>query len=67
MLKNTGFLEQGFSETTADGHQFIAAVIRNATNTNQLQALVITQGGTALSYKALRYISGDINGMGGYL
>ena len=67
MLKNTGFLETGFSATTAEGHQFIAAVTRNATNTNQLQALVITQGGTALSYKALRDISVDIDGMGGYV
>lgn len=67
MLKNTGFLEQGFSETTSDGHQFIAAVTRNTTNTNQLQALVITQGGTELSYKALRNISVDINGLGGYV
>jgi hypothetical protein len=39
MLKNTGFLEQGFSETTIDGQAYSAAVIRNATNTDQLQAM----------------------------
>ncbi|HEN3613553.1 TPA: shufflon system plasmid conjugative transfer pilus tip adhesin PilV [Yersinia enterocolitica] len=67
MLKNTGLLEAGFSNTTADGQQISAAVTRNATNTDQLQALVITQGGATLPYTALRNISVDIDGMGGYV
>lgn len=67
MLKNTGLLESGFSNTTADGQQISAAVTRNATNTDQLQALVITQGGAGLPYAALRNISVDIDGMGGYV
>jgi len=67
MLKNTGFLEQGFSETTADGQSFRAAVTRNAINTDQLQGLVITQGGSDLPFKALRNISVDIEGLGGYV
>ncbi|HFN4101864.1 TPA: shufflon system plasmid conjugative transfer pilus tip adhesin PilV [Enterobacter hormaechei] len=68
MLKNTGFLDQGFSETTVDGQAYLAAVVRNATNTDQLQALVYTQNGAALPFLALRQISMDItSGMGGYI
>lgn len=68
MLKNTGFLEQGFSETTIDGQAYRAAVVRNATNTDQLQAMVYTQDGSALPFLALRQISMDITaGMGGYI
>ncbi|WP_261641106.1 shufflon system plasmid conjugative transfer pilus tip adhesin PilV [Erwinia mallotivora] len=68
MLKNTGFLEQGFSETTTDGQGYQAVLIRNATNTDQLQAMIYTQGGTALPFMALRQISMDItSGMGGYI
>ena len=68
MLKNTGFLEQGFSENTIDGQGYRAALVRNATNTDQLQALVYTQNGSALPFLALRQISMDItSGMGGYI
>lgn len=67
MLKNTGLIESGFSETTSDGQVFRAAVVRNTTNTDQLQALVITQGGIALPFKALRNISVDIDGLGAYV
>jgi hypothetical protein len=56
MLKNTGFLEQGFSETTIDGQAYSAAVIRNATNTDQLQAMIYTQNGSALPFsRCVRY------------
>ncbi|MCI4186782.1 shufflon system plasmid conjugative transfer pilus tip adhesin PilV [Dickeya dianthicola] len=67
MLKNTGLIEPGFSNTTADGQQISAAVTRNATNTDQLQALVITQGGESLPYAALRQISVDIDSLGAYV
>ncbi|EMC9797246.1 shufflon system plasmid conjugative transfer pilus tip adhesin PilV [Enterobacter hormaechei] len=68
MLKNTGFLEQGFSENTIDGQVYRAALVRNATNTNQLQGLIFTQNGSALPFLALRQISMDItSGMGGYI
>lgn len=67
MLKNTGLIEPGFSNTTADGQQISAAVTRNATNTDQLQALVITQGGESLPYGALRQISVDIDSLGAYV
>jgi hypothetical protein len=56
MLKNTGFLEQGFSETTIDGQAYSAAVIRNATNTDQLQAMIYTQNGSARRFsRCVRY------------
>lgn len=68
MLKNTGFLEQGFSENTLDGQVYRAALVRNATNTDQLQGLIFTQNGSALPFLALRQISMDItSGMGGYI
>ncbi|WP_267411759.1 shufflon system plasmid conjugative transfer pilus tip adhesin PilV [Pantoea sp. GM_Pan_4] len=68
MLKNTGFLEQGFSENTIDGQVYRAALVRNATNTDQLQGLIFTQNGSALPFLALRQISMDItSGMGGYI
>ncbi|WP_367672619.1 shufflon system plasmid conjugative transfer pilus tip adhesin PilV, partial [Serratia symbiotica] len=68
MLKNTGFLEQGFSETTFSGQSYRAAIVRNATNADQLQALIYTQDGAALPFLALRQISMDITaGMGGYI
>ncbi|WP_263064723.1 shufflon system plasmid conjugative transfer pilus tip adhesin PilV [Dickeya dadantii] len=68
MLKSTGFLEAGFSDTNSSGHTYRAAIIRNATNTSQLQALVFTQGGVGLPFLALRQIAIDItNGLGGYI
>ncbi|QDX30973.1 shufflon system plasmid conjugative transfer pilus tip adhesin PilV [Dickeya poaceiphila] len=68
MLKSTGFLEAGFSDTNSSGHTYRAAFIRNATNTSQLQALVFTQGGVGLPFLALRQIAIDItNGLGGYI
>ncbi|WP_367398697.1 shufflon system plasmid conjugative transfer pilus tip adhesin PilV [Rahnella aceris] len=67
MLKNTGLIEPGFSNATTDGQLIGAAVTRNATNTDQLQALVITQGGESLPYAALRQISVDIDGLGAYV
>lgn len=67
MLKNTGLIEPGFSETTSEGQFFRAAVVRHATNTDQLQALVITHGGLALPFRALRNISVDIEGLGAYV
>lgn len=67
MLKNTGFLPGGFSDTTTTGQRFQAAIVRNAMRTEQLQALIVTQGGSRLPYKALRIISADIEGLGGYV
>lgn len=68
MLKNTGFLEQGFSETISSGQQLRAALVRNDKNTDQLQGLVVTQGGSALPYMAVREISIAVSaGLGAYI
>ncbi|MBJ9356055.1 shufflon system plasmid conjugative transfer pilus tip adhesin PilV [Citrobacter koseri] len=68
MLKNTGFLEPGFSGTISGGQQLQAALVRNATNTEQLQGLVVSRGGTTLPYMAVRDISVNISaGLGAYV
>ncbi len=68
MLKNTGFLEPGFSETISSGQKLSAALVRNATNTDQLQGLVVSQGGTTLPFMGVRDISVSISaGLGAYI
>lgn len=68
MLKNTGFLEPGFSETISSGQQLRAALIRNSTNTEQLQGLIVSEGGTSLPYMGVRDISVMIStGLGAYI
>lgn len=66
MLKSTGFLPAGFSETTSSGQTFQGAVVRHAVQTDQLQALMYTRGGVALPFAALRQIAMDIPD-GGYV
>ena len=68
MLKNTGFLEPGFRETISSGQKLTASLVRNTTSTDQLQALIVSQGGLALPYMAVRDISVSIStGLGAYL
>ncbi|UYK96320.1 shufflon system plasmid conjugative transfer pilus tip adhesin PilV [Pantoea stewartii] len=68
MLKNTGFLEPGFTEINDYGQQYLASVVRNASQNNQLQALVYTQNGSPLPFMAMDQIAVSINsGMGGYI
>ncbi|WP_394515130.1 shufflon system plasmid conjugative transfer pilus tip adhesin PilV [Pantoea sp. SGAir0215] len=68
MLKNTGFLEPGFTETNDYGQQYLASVVRNASQNNQLQALIYTQNGSPLPFMAMDQIAVSINsGMGGYI
>ncbi|MHA7594375.1 shufflon system plasmid conjugative transfer pilus tip adhesin PilV [Pantoea sp. XAF26B01_ASV70] len=68
MLKNTGFLEPGFTETNDYGQRYLASVVRNSSQNNQLQALVYTQNGSQLPFMAMDQIAISINsGMGGYI
>ncbi|WP_324029790.1 shufflon system plasmid conjugative transfer pilus tip adhesin PilV [Pantoea sp. JZ2] len=68
MLKNTGFLEPGFTENNDYGQQYLATVVRNPSQNNQLQALVYTQNGNPLPFMAMDQIAVSINsGMGGYI
>ncbi|MEL4886772.1 shufflon system plasmid conjugative transfer pilus tip adhesin PilV [Pectobacterium betavasculorum] len=68
MLKNTGVLAAGFSETNTAGQRWQGAVVRSDQNPSkpQLQAVVYTQSGAALPFKGLRFISMNMDG-GGYI
>lgn len=57
MLKNTGFLASGFTETNSEGQRLQAFVVRNAQNPELLQALVVSAGGNALPTKAIIQIA----------
>jgi len=68
MLKNTGFLPSGFTETNSQGQHMQTYLVRNAQNTELLQGMVISNGGGTYPPKALRLIARDIKtGFGGYI
>ncbi|ELM3149906.1 shufflon system plasmid conjugative transfer pilus tip adhesin PilV, partial [Salmonella enterica] len=68
MLKNTGFLSSGFTETNSEGQRLQAYVVRNAQNPELLQAMVVSNGGTPYPVKALIQMAKDITtGLGGYI
>ncbi|MEG9963481.1 MULTISPECIES: shufflon system plasmid conjugative transfer pilus tip adhesin PilV [Enterobacteriaceae] len=68
MLKNTGFLPSGFTETNSQGQRLNTYLVRNGQNTELLQGMVVTSGGSVYPDKALRLISRDITtGFGGYI
>ncbi|HBM0952511.1 TPA: shufflon system plasmid conjugative transfer pilus tip adhesin PilV [Enterobacter kobei] len=68
MLKNTGFLPSGFTETNTRGQKMQTNVIRNTQNPELLQAMVISSGGTPYELKALVTMAKDIRpGFGGYI
>ncbi|EFP3722594.1 shufflon system plasmid conjugative transfer pilus tip adhesin PilV, partial [Salmonella enterica] len=65
-LKTTGHLPAGFG---ANDHNqsYLIAVVSNPKMTSQLQAFVMTTGGQPWDFGALRHISGNISGLGGYV
>ncbi|MBU2675372.1 shufflon system plasmid conjugative transfer pilus tip adhesin PilV [Hafnia paralvei] len=65
-LKNGGYLPAGFG---ADDHNqsYLVAVVSNPKVTSQLQAFVMTTGGKPWDFGALRHISSNISGLGGYV
>ncbi|MET5771451.1 MULTISPECIES: shufflon system plasmid conjugative transfer pilus tip adhesin PilV, partial [Enterobacteriaceae] len=68
MLKNTGFLPSGFTETNSLGQRMNTYLVRNGQNTELLQGMVVSSGGSVYPAKALRLISRDIKtGFGGYI
>ncbi|WP_176414727.1 shufflon system plasmid conjugative transfer pilus tip adhesin PilV [Photorhabdus luminescens] len=68
MLRKTGLLPSGFKDTNSSGQHYQTAVVRNTQDPALLQAIVVTQEGSPLPYKALRLISMDIStGLGGYI
>ncbi|MDJ6543139.1 shufflon system plasmid conjugative transfer pilus tip adhesin PilV [Salmonella enterica] len=65
-LKSTGHLPAGFG---ANDHNqnYLIAVVSNPKATGKLLAFVMTTGGQPWDFGALRYISSNISGMGGYV
>jgi len=67
MLKNTGFLPASFSATNSQGQQLQTYIIRNSQNTEMLQGMIVSNGGTAFPLKALITMAKNIKtGFGGY-
>ncbi|MEI7307114.1 shufflon system plasmid conjugative transfer pilus tip adhesin PilV [Pectobacterium atrosepticum] len=68
MLKNTGFLPNGFAETNSLGQHMRAYVVKNGQNPELLQAMVVSSEGQPFSVKALITMAKDISvGFGGYI
>ncbi|HAF6279745.1 TPA: shufflon system plasmid conjugative transfer pilus tip adhesin PilV [Salmonella enterica] len=68
MLKNTGFLSGGFSDTNTNGQKMQAYVVHNVQNPALLQAMVVSSGGAPFPLKALIQIASEITtGFGGYV
>lgn len=67
MLKNTSFLPVGFTETNSQGQIMQTWVVRNGQNTELLQGMVVSTGGSAYPLKALIMMAKNITtGFGGY-
>ncbi|MEL2244013.1 shufflon system plasmid conjugative transfer pilus tip adhesin PilV, partial [Leclercia adecarboxylata] len=68
MLKSTGFLPSGFTETNSQGQKMQTYLVRNGQNIELLQGMVVSSGGSVFPAKALRLIARDIKtGFGGYI
>lgn len=65
MLRNTNYLPQGFTDTNGFG-QVVIGLARKP-NPNQLEAIVLTQGGQAISELGIRTIAESLGGPGGYV
>ncbi|EGL1840065.1 shufflon system plasmid conjugative transfer pilus tip adhesin PilV [Salmonella enterica] len=65
-LKNTGHLPAGFG-LNDHNQNYLIAVVSNPKTTGKLLAFVMTTGGHPWDFGALRYISSNISGMGGYV
>lgn len=66
-LLDKGYLPNGFSVANNDAQTYILTVARNPSQTDKLVAFVLTTGGDQLTYEAQRYISQNVNGLGGYV
>ena len=65
MLRNTGYLPNGFANTNAYGQSY--AVLALAPTPNKLQTLILTQGGEAIKELYLIEIAKQIGAKGGYI
>lgn len=67
MLKATGFLPSGFTETNSEGQHLQTYVVRNGQNTDLLQGMVVAYGGNTYPLKSLIIMAKAIKtGFGGY-
>lgn len=66
VLKQKGYLPSSFG-ANANAQVYQLAVVANPAFNGQLQAFLLTSGGNAYDYGALRHISSGIKGLGGYV
>lgn len=66
-LRDDGYLPAGFSLSNSAAQSFQVAIARNPKATQKLVAFILTQGGTEIPYKGLRYIAQGVEGAGGYI
>lgn len=66
VLKQKGYLPSSFG-ANANAQVYQLAVVANPSFSGQLQAFLLTSGGNAYEYGALRHISSGIKGLGGYV
>ncbi|MCY9469321.1 shufflon system plasmid conjugative transfer pilus tip adhesin PilV [Escherichia coli] len=67
MLKNTGFLSSGFTETNSEGQRLQAYVVRNAQNPELLTGNGVSSGGTLSSESTYPDAKDITTGLGGYI
>lgn len=65
MLRNTGYLPNGFADTNAYGQSYV--VLALAPTPNKLQTLILTQGGESIKELYLIEIAKQIGAKGGYV
>lgn len=66
VLKQKGYLPFSFG-ANSNAQVYQLAIVANPAFNGQLQAFLLTSGGNAYDYSALRHISRGIKGLGGYI
>lgn len=66
LLSQNGYLDKGFS-VSPYGQSYVTSIVKNSKLTSKLQALTCSTGGERISYKGLRSVAAQIQGMGGYI
>lgn len=66
LLSQNGYLDKGFS-VSPYGQSYVTSIVKNSKLASKLQALTCSTGGERISYKGLRSVAAQIQGMGGYI
>lgn len=66
LLSQNGYLDKGFS-LSSYGQSYVTSIVKNSKLTSKLQALTCSTGGERISFKGLRSVAAQIQGMGGYV